>query len=81
MWGIVPEPAMPRVQQFQRYVQSGAWQCPKGGAHRWVEVETASGIYRCSKCHQAREFPIGDYSRVCRLDFGLGFSLERELSF
>lgn len=44
---------------FRRYVESGVWQCPTGGAHRWIH---AFGItWRCTKCNMAREFPCPDY--------------------
>jgi len=44
---------------FKRYVESGVWQCPKGGAHRWAHV--ISITWRCTKCNIAREFPCPDY--------------------
>jgi len=41
---------------YRRYVESGTWRCPKGGAHKWVEVVAGTGVYRCGKCKHTREF-------------------------
>jgi hypothetical protein len=43
-------------KEYRRYIESGSWQCLKGGAHRWVEVVKGTGVYKCGKCNQAREF-------------------------
>ena len=59
---------------FRRYVESGSWQCPEGGAHRWVEMGKGSGVYRCSKCKQAREFQVPEYVWNDKIDALFGVS-------
>lgn len=44
---------------FKKYVESGSWQCPKGGAHFWLHIEGKT--WRCGKCHQPRDFDCPEY--------------------
>lgn len=49
----------PNERAFSEYVQSGSWQCSKGGGHHWVQVE--GDKWRCVKCGIPREFKCSDY--------------------
>ena len=44
--------------EYRRYVESGAWCCPEGGAHFWV---CRNGTKQCVKCSEARQIVVPDY--------------------
>ena len=58
--GMITAAPPPQViqAQYRRYVESGVWCCPEGGAHHWV---CTNGAKQCVKCHDVREVVIPDY--------------------
>lgn len=58
---------------FRKYIDSGSWQCPKGGAHFWVHSEGKT--WWCRKCDQTREFDCPDYVWNDRMDGGALFGV------
>ena len=54
---------------FREYVQSGSWQCPKGGAHRWVHMD--GDAWMCLKCGMAREFNVPEYAWNDKMDLDM----------
>ena len=58
---------------FKKYVESGSWQCPKGGAHFWLHIEGKA--WRCQKCDQPKDFQCPDYAWNDRMDAGKLFGV------
>ena len=63
---------------FNKYLESGSWQCPVGGAHIWVEIK--DNQWRCRKCHATREFKCPDYIWNDILRCALPWSMYREFN-
>jgi len=49
----------PNDKDYAKYLRSGVWKCPAGGAHKWVHIDGFK--YRCTKCPAEREFLVPDY--------------------
>jgi len=58
---------------FRKYIDSGSWQCPKGGAHFWLHIEGKN--WRCRKCGQPGHFDCPDYAWNDRMDAGTLFGV------
>ena len=52
--------------EFKRYMKSGMWRCPAGGAHFWVATDGA--LWKCAKCSMERQFPMSSYGHGCYWD-------------
>jgi len=58
---------------FKRYVESGSWQCSKGGAHFWLHIEGKD--WRCRKCGRPGHFDYPEYVWNDRMDAGKLFGV------
>jgi len=58
---LTPTPPPPQVlqAQYRRYVESGVWRCPGGGAHHWVC--TNGNKWACIKCEDTKTVTCPEY--------------------
>jgi len=55
----VAPPPQRITAEYRRYIDSGAWRCPEGGAHFWL---CENGTKRCVKCNDTRKVVLPDYA-------------------
>ena len=73
MFRTTPPPPQVLQSQYRRYVESGVWRCPGGGAHHWVC--TNGNKWQCIKCENTKTVTCPEYGEFVwsdRLDGNYG---------
>ena len=62
---------------FRKYVASGSWRCPAGGAHKWLHIE--GNKWRCAKCPAEKVIECANYGWNDRIIYNLVWGAYRDI--
>ena len=62
---------------FRKYVASGSWRCPAGGAHKWIHMEGET--WHCAKCPARKQIACEDYGWNDGMSYNIFWGMYRDL--
>ena len=63
--------------RFRHYVASGVWQCPGGGAHKWIY--DGGDWWHCVKCSVRKQMTCDNYAWNDSMSYNLFWGMYRDL--